>query len=151
MKKDERQRILKQLIIQNEIETQEELLELLKINGVKATQSTISRDAYELKIVKTYLENGKTKYVILAFDEEQNYEHKLRESLQEAFKKMERIKFILLIHTEYDRADVITNYLDDVGYEEIAGTVAGIDTILIITRSEKMAKTLEEKIIDLVY
>ncbi|WP_430603813.1 arginine repressor [Enterococcus sp. DIV0724b] len=146
MNKEERQKIIRRLVTQNTIETQDELLALLRKNGVNATQSTISRDARELYIVKTYQEDGKIKYSIVDQESQKNSENKLRESLQETLKKIEQVGFIVLIHTENGLADVITNYIDEVKYEEIAGTVAGSDTIIIITYSEKLAQNFVKKI-----
>ncbi|ALS00916.1 ArgR family transcriptional regulator [Enterococcus silesiacus] len=145
MNKEERQKIIRQLITQNTIETQEELLDLLRKNGVKATQSTISRDARDLYIVKTYQENGTMKYSIVDQESQKNSEKKLRESLQESLRKIEQVGFVVLIHTENGLADVITNYIDEVNYEEIAGTIAGSDTIIIITHSDKMAQKVVRK------
>ena len=62
--KNERQRMLVQLINNNAIETQEELLERLKAQGVKTTQATISRDIRELDIHKITYDRNKHKYVI---------------------------------------------------------------------------------------
>ena len=100
MNKEERQKIIRQLISQNTIETQEELLALLSRNGVNATQSTISRDARELSIVKTYQEDGKIKYTIVDQASEKDSEKKLREALQGSLKRIEQVAFIVLIHTE---------------------------------------------------
>ncbi|WP_348922768.1 arginine repressor [Enterococcus rotai] len=146
MNKEERQKIIRQLISQNTIETQEELLALLSQNGVNATQSTISRDARELSIVKTYQEDGKIKYTIVDQASEKDSEKKLREALQGSLKRIEQVTFIVLIHTENGLADVITNYIDEVKYEEIAGTIAGSDTIIVITHSDKMAQSFVNKI-----
>ena len=53
LKKSERHAIIEHLIRTHVIHTQEELLALLKENGVTATQATISRDIRDLKIVKS--------------------------------------------------------------------------------------------------
>lgn len=139
MNKEGRQKIIRQLITQNTIETQERLLNLLRENGIKATQSTISRDARDLSIVKTYQEDGTIKYSIMDQQTQKDSEEKLSESLQVSLNKIEQVGFVVLIHTESGLADVITNYIDEVGYKEIAGTIAGSDTIIIVTHSDKMA------------
>ena len=54
MKKAERQRLIKQLIMQQEIETQDELITRLEEIGVRATQATVSRDIREMSIVNTW-------------------------------------------------------------------------------------------------
>ena len=56
--KAERQRLIKQLIMQQEIETQDELITRLEELGVRATQATVSRDIREMSIVKTHGADG---------------------------------------------------------------------------------------------
>ena len=66
LKKNQRQAIIKRLILNQEVETQEELMRLLNEQGVCSTQATISRDMRELNIAKTYTKEGKTKYTMIA-------------------------------------------------------------------------------------
>ena len=66
MKKAERQRLIKQLIMQQEIETQDELITRLEELGVRATQATVSRDIREMSIVKTHGADGRVKYAIFS-------------------------------------------------------------------------------------
>lgn len=66
MKKAERQRLIKQLIMQQEIETQDELITRLEEIGVRATQATVSRDIREMSIVKTHGADGRVKYAIFS-------------------------------------------------------------------------------------
>ena len=63
--KSTRQSIILDLISKNDIETQEELLELLKKSGYNVTQATISRDIRELKLTKISSEYGKQKYAVM--------------------------------------------------------------------------------------
>ena len=65
MKKAERQRLIKQLIMQQEIETQDELITRLEELGVRATQATVSRDIREMSIVKTHGADGRVKYATI--------------------------------------------------------------------------------------
>lgn len=62
--KAERQRLIKQLIMQQDIETQDELITRLEELGVRATQATVSRDIREMSIVKTHGADGRVKYAI---------------------------------------------------------------------------------------
>ncbi len=62
MKKKERQAIIKKLFVLHRIESQEELMNLLKKENVSATQATISRDMREMNIAKTYAKNGRPYY-----------------------------------------------------------------------------------------
>ncbi|MDO5690828.1 MAG: arginine repressor, partial [Tissierellia bacterium] len=65
MKKYTRQRLILDLIEDNVIQTQEELSEYLKVNGVRATQATISRDIKELRISKVQTSDGEYRYAII--------------------------------------------------------------------------------------
>lgn len=146
MKKEIRQRILKQLILEQEIATQEELIQLLEASGVNATQATISRDIRELSIIKQHLENGQVKYALFSQEGIDSIQTKLKNSLKDSLIRLECIQFMVIVHTDANSADVITNYLDEVAYEEIAGTIAGIDTILIITYTHEQALALVSRI-----
>lgn len=145
MKKIDRQRVIKQLINQNEIETQEELIAKLEMEGVKATQATVSRDIREMSIVKTHGIDGRVKYAIFSQTQPSSSEEKLRSSLKETVLRMERVQFMTIIHTEMGGADVVANFLDEVSYEDVAGTVAGVDTIIIISRSNEEAQLFLER------
>ncbi|MTD41939.1 arginine repressor [Erwinia sp. CPCC 100877] len=145
MKKVDRQRLIKQLIMENEIETQDDLIALLEQSGVKATQATVSRDVREMSIVKTHGSDGRVKYAIFSQNQAASSEEKLKESIKDSVIRVERVQFMIIVHTDMGAADVVTNFLDEVGYDEIAGTVAGVDTIIIIARSEEEAKTVVAK------
>ena len=82
MKKAERQRLIKQLIMQQEIETQDELITRLEELGVRATQATVSRDIREMSIVKTHGADGRVKYAIFSQAQGTSSEEKLRESVK---------------------------------------------------------------------
>jgi len=139
MKKIDRQRLIRQLITENEIETQEELISLLEAAGVKATQATVSRDVREMSIVKTHGSQGKVKYAIFSQHKTASQEERLKESVKDSVIRIEQVQFTVIVHTDMGRADVVTNFLDEVNYSEVAGTVAGVDTIIIIARSEEEA------------
>lgn len=145
MRKVDRQQLIKQLITQNEIETQDELIALLEREGVKATQATVSRDVREMSIVKTHGSNGRVKYALFSQTKSTSSEEKLRESVKDSVIRMERVQFMIVVHTDMGAADVVTNFLDEVNYQEIAGTVAGVDTIIIIARSEEEAQVVVDR------
>lgn len=145
MKKSERHTLIKQIITQNHIGTQEELLSLLRDAGVDATQATISRDIRELSIIKTHDSNGNIRYGIFSQPTEAGKEEKLAASIRDNLLSLERVQFTVIIKTSLGSADVVTNWLDEVNYPEIAGTIAGVDTILVICRSEAEAMKIVER------
>lgn len=145
MRKSERHALIKQIITQNNVGTQDELLSLLKEAGVNATQATISRDVRELSIVKTHDDNGKIRYGIFSQQSETSKEDKLSASVKDQVVGIEQVQFTVILRTSLGSADVVTNWLDEVGYPEVAGTIAGVDTILVICRSDEEAKAFAER------
>ncbi|PFW90049.1 arginine repressor, partial [Bacillus pseudomycoides] len=82
MKKEKRQRLIKQLIRECEIDTQEKLVELLEEHGVVVTQATISRDIRELNLIKVTSASGLTIYKIFSEDSLQT-DMKLKKKIKE--------------------------------------------------------------------
>lgn len=146
MKKTDRQRVIRQLISQYEIETQDELITRLEAQGVHATQATVSRDIREMSIVKTHTSDGRVKYAIFSQIQTSSSENKLKESVKDSVVRIERVQFVVILHTEMGNADVVTNFLDEVSYPEVAGTVSGVDTVIIVTRSEAAAQSFVQRI-----
>ena len=95
--------------MQQEIETQDELITRLEEIGVRATQATVSRDIREMSIVKTHGADGRQ---ICNFSQAQgtSSEEKLRESVKDSVVRMERVQFIVILHTEMGNADVVSNF-----------------------------------------
>ena len=141
LKKNQRQAIIKRLILNQEVETQEELMRLLNEQGVCSTQATISRDMRELNIAKTYTKEGKTKYTMIA-TAEADVTEKLKLSMNEYLKSIEQVEVITVIHTVSNGADVIANYLDEMDLEGIVATMAGFDVLLILSPSKEQATQL---------
>lgn len=139
MKKSDRHTLIKQIITQQNVGSQEELIQLLKKAGVDATQATISRDIRELRIVKDHDNSGNVRYGIFNQPTETGMEEKLAASIKEEMLSLEQIQFTLILKTNLRSADVVSNWLDEVNYPEIAGTIAGVDTILIICHNEAEA------------
>lgn len=138
MKKTVRQTKIEQLINQFPIATQEELMARLQDAGIKATQATISRDIREMQIVKQQDASGLSRYVIYKAGNQNELQHLYR-AISETVTEVERIHFINVIHTLPSYANMLAAILDDLNLPEVAGTLAGHDTIAIISSSETEA------------
>ncbi|MGO3732396.1 MAG: arginine repressor [Vagococcus sp.] len=145
MGKKNRQLLIKQIISQQQIERQEELKQQLKEHGIEATQATISRDIRELRIVKTHAADGRVKYMILP-DQEELPQDKLKDVFQDLVTKVTRVHFMNIINTLLGTADVIAAELDVLDMEEIAGTIAGTDTIVLISKTDEDAIKINEQL-----
>ncbi|MBO1300355.1 MULTISPECIES: arginine repressor [Enterococcus] len=146
MKKNQRQSLIRQLITEHAIGTQEELLNHLQMNGVNATQATISRDIRELKLVKVQDENKQIRYALFNQQADSLMEDRLRNAVKREVLRIQPIQFMIVVLTEKDGADVVTNWLDEVNYPEVAATIAGVDTFIIICRTEEEAQSFAEKL-----
>ncbi len=127
-----------------EIETQDELADKLREIGMDVTQATISRDIKELRLVKVLTSGGKYRYSAIHGDSG-NMNDRLLVIIKEAFVSSDYANNILVIKTLPGMAQAVAATLDALGWNDIVGTIAGDDTIMIICRAEKIAEDLMEK------
>ncbi|HKM04667.1 MAG TPA: arginine repressor [Lachnospiraceae bacterium] len=144
MKKSRQEKII-QLIQQNEIETQEELAEVLKNDGYQVTQATVSRDIRELKLSKVSAGNGHQKYVSLK-SEDKHLSDKYIRVLKDGFVSMDMAQNILVIKTVAGMAMAVATAIDAMKLKEIVGSIAGDDTIMIAVRTTNDTVSSMEKI-----
>ena len=135
MKKRRHEKIT-ELITQNEIETQEELVERLRADGYEVTQATVSRDIRELKLSKISNGRGRQKYVAFG-GEEVHLGDKYGRVLKEGYVSMELAQNLLVLKTVPGMAMAV---------EEVVGCIAGDNTIMMAMRNEQDARTVMEKI-----
>lgn len=134
-----------EIINSKEIETQEELAEELKRCGMDVTQATVSRDIKELKLIKVLSNSGKYKYV--AITPEQNFlSNKLVYIFSQTVLYVENVENIVIVKTISGSAPAAAEAIDSLGFDEIAGTLAGDNTIFIIVRGTEKAQELVRKI-----
>jgi len=143
MKKTDRQAAIEQLITQYPIATQEELMARLKTEGIAATQATISRDIREMQIVKSPDDNGRARYSVFKASS-QNETDRLFESLHEVVTGIDRVEFMNIIHTLPSNGNLLAAIIDDLNLPEVSGTLAGHDTIFIISPSVAVATELHD-------
>lgn len=149
MRKYDRQRIILQLIEEHDVETQEELTELLEQNGIHATQATISRDIKELRITKVQTEYGIYKYTVI-----DTMRDTLNERLNKVFKssvlsfKLNRER--IYINTIAYAATVAAQAITTQKLAGIAGIIAGHDTIFIDVEEGYDPELLLRKLKDMI-
>ena len=133
MKRDRHEKII-ELIEKYDIETQEELADRLIREGFQVTQATVSRDIRELKLSKVAGREGRQKYVLLNRQQHQMAE-KYVGILREAFVSMDRAQNILVVKTVSGMAMAVGAALDNIGWKEIVGCIAGDDTVMCAIRT----------------
>ena len=132
--KIERQAKILELIVKNEIGTQEELTARLEEAGFNATQATVSRDIREMKLTKIADGTGKLRYVAFKSTEEDMNEKYIRIFL-DGFVSMDNAQNILVVKTVSGMAMAVAAALDHMDFPEIVGSIAGDDTIMCAIRS----------------
>ncbi|MBG9751202.1 ArgR family transcriptional regulator [Bacillus thuringiensis] len=145
MRKEKRQRLIKQAVREHEIDTQEKLVELLAKKGEIVTQATNSRDIRELNIIKTVSSNGLTIYKNFTGDNIQT-DMMLKKKLGEVVVKIDYINQLTIIKTLPGNAHVIGVLLDSVEWKEKVGCICGNDTCLVISKSQSDREILEERL-----
>ena len=145
--KQRRHKKIIELIGQYDIETQDELADLLIREGFQVTQATVSRDIRELKLSKVPGQKGRQKYILLSPQEHQMAQ-KYVGILREAFLSMDCAQNILVVKTVSGMAMAVGAALDSIGWKEIVGCIAGDDTVMCAIRTtedtENVMKELEK-------
>ena len=143
--KARRQDKIIELIQEHEVETQEELADLLSQAGYQVTQATVSRDIRELNLTKVSIGGKGQKYVVLQSGESGMNERYTR-VLRSGFVSMDMAQNILVINTVSGMAMAVAAALDALQIKEIVGSIAGDDTIMCAIRSAEQTKEAMQKI-----
>ena len=122
------------LISRYDIETQEELVSRLNEQGYRVTQATISRDIRELKLTKIASDGGRQKYAVV-YEGADMLNGKYLRVLRDGFVSMDMAQNILVVKTVSGMAMAVAAALDKMQWPEIAGCIAGDDTIMCAVRS----------------
>ena len=134
-----------ELISNNEIETQEELADMLMQEGHNVTQATVSRDIRELKLSKVSTEDGKQKYAILNnFDIEMS--EKYIRVLKDGYVAMEPAQNIVVIRTVTGMGMAVATAIDILEISGIVGCIAGDDTVFCAIKSDDKIQDVMEKL-----
>jgi len=149
----ERYAAIKRLVNQHAITAQEELLKLLLAEGFDVTQATLSRDLKALGISKTPAQNGTYIYSLPDPEALSKYRQRLKADLLRGFVALDFSFNLALIKTHPGHAAAVAFALDNMGIEEILGTIAGDDTVLVIPLDglsrDRFRKGIVEKIPEL--
>ena len=148
--KSKRHNKILEIINNNDIETQEELAESLKYSGYDVTQATVSRDIKLLKLVKVQNESGKYKY-ISPVKEERDINDKLYSILKNAAIDVEKVDKFIVIKTLTGAASAAAEAIDTLYSNDVAGTIAGDNTIFVLVRTDEKALELISKVRKMIF
>ncbi len=144
--KARRQRAILSLVAQERLASQEEIRGRLRALGLEATQSTISRDVEDLGLARVHDALG-LRYVVPGLAEAAPPATSLRRALNEfAVSFAPGAGELLVIRTPPGAANALGEALDRAALPQIAGTVAGDDTILVVPRSGTTCRAVETEL-----
>jgi transcriptional regulator of arginine metabolism len=130
------------LVSGQRIASQEDLRRQLAAQRLRVTQATLSRDLQELRLVKTQAGYKQA----TALPEEATPLPLLARALAEFLLDIRPAENLLVLKTPPGGAQPLAAAVDGAKFSEVAGTIAGDDTVLIITSSKKTRESLQKKI-----
>ena len=137
--KRERQQAIVKLISEYEIDTQDELISRLNNDGYNVTQATISRDIRELKISKVLSPDGAYYYSLPDRQNAVRASNSFKHAYSSAILSVEGVGNIVVIKTHPGLAQAVAAGIDTIHNGNIAGCVAGDDTIITVARDTEKA------------
>jgi transcriptional regulator of arginine metabolism len=142
-----RQGLILELVGREAITSQEQLRKRLRGRGVNVTQATLSRDIAELALAK-HAADGAYRVPGQNGSGAVEPESALRGAVAEYVRGIDRVRELVVIRTAPGQAGILGIVIDRAALPEVAGTVAGDDTLLVIVRDVKRAKAFVQDIND---
>ena len=143
--KNARQNKILELIEEYEISTQEALIQRLAEHGFDSTQTTISRDIRQLRLIKGPTGRGTYKYVAPEV-RRGNDAPGHNSALTDAVIKIEAAQNIIVVKTMAGMANAIAVCIDSLQIRDIVGSVAGDDTVLLVLKTVEKAEATEAEL-----
>ena len=134
-----RQSVILELVTREPICSQDDLSQRLRARGFHATQATISRDIKELQLVKRAADGAYERTESTA-DGRPGAEATVRRAVGEYLRRVDQVQQLLVLRTDPGEAQPLALAIDRAELPEVVGTVAGDDTILLITRHARAGR-----------
>ena len=136
-----RQKAILDLVRSQEVASQEELLEGLLARKIEVSQSTLSRDIQELGLAKT----GGV-YTVMGSEPPRSSDETIRRTIREFLTDVALAQNIVVLKSGPGHASTLSRAVDEAGWEEVVGSLAGDDTVFVAVRSEKESRRVAERI-----
>lgn len=137
-----RQSKLLDIIHDQEVETQEQMAELLRQAGYSVTQATISRDIKDLKLVKLLTPEGHYKYARGNHTEERQVTNRFVNIFQETVQTASSSANIIVIKTLSGCANAAGEAIDNLNFPHVLGSIAGDNTLMMIVDDPENVRQL---------
>ena len=148
--KSRRHELIKKIIGEEIIETQEALAEALRARHMRVTQATISRDIKELFLIKVPAGGGRYRYAVSLQEGVHFSEGRTRRLFKDHVTCCDFSENIVLVKTIPGAAATVAAALDASDWPEIIGTVAGDDSIFVLVKPKEAASEIVMRIQELI-
>lgn len=146
--KTARHEMILALIEKYDIETQEDLAKKLRENGLSVTQATVSRDIKELRLIKVLLDDGVYKYATVD-KAETGLKDRFYRIFTNSVISLVNCGNLIIIKTVSGTANAAAEAVDSMKWPEIAGTIAGDNTIFVAIKDGSDIDELVKRFKDL--
>ncbi|HEX5000270.1 MAG TPA: hypothetical protein VFY29_18760 [Terriglobia bacterium] len=140
-----RQKAILELVRDHPIASQEELLAGLESRKIEVSQSTLSRDIQELRLAKT----GGV-YTVMEHEPPRPTEDTVRRILRDFLTGVTTAQNIVVLKTGNGHASTVSQAIDDAGWPEVVGSIAGENTVFLAAQSVRQSRKLQARIRTLV-
>ena len=147
--KAQRQSKIINLIQSEHVSSQEQISKVLESEGIVSTQATVSRDLEEIGAVKVRLPGGESGYAIPETAKRPGSDGTLSKTLKQYVLTIEEISPLIVIKTPLGCADVTCAAIDSSNMAEIAGSIAGQDTIFLAMAQDGNIEDFVKKLSEL--
>jgi transcriptional regulator of arginine metabolism len=138
-----RQRAILELVKSRPIHTQEELVQALRGLAHPVTQATVSRDIRELGLTREPGPLG-SRYAVRG-----GLGLRAGQVLRDFITSVEGVQFMAVVHTPPGTANLVAVAIDEAGWPEVLGTVAGDDTVFVISPDAPRRKALADRLLSI--
>lgn len=142
LSKEQRQRLVQDIVSRDNVSTQGDLVKRLREAGVEVTQATVSRDLNEMGLVRLPMGKGMHRYVVANVQNEQDLDQRLAQLFQNFVYNVDRGENVIVVNTADGHAAGVAILLDRMRNNKIVGTLAGENTILVVGRTVAEAEEL---------
>src|SRR5688572_5308492 len=139
-----RHKAILELVRSGEISSQEELLDSLLARNIDVSQSTLSRDIQELRLAKT----GGV-YAVMEQQHHHASDDTVRRIIREFLTDVATAQNLVVLKTGSGHASTVSQAIDEAGWAEIVGTIAGENTVFLAVRSPRDSRKVEQRILDI--
>lgn len=144
--KARRQMKVQEIISKQIIRTQEELADKLHQAGFDVTQATVSRDIKEMGLIKVPSADDDYRYAVPSEVHPSNLQDRLKRLLRETVVSINDTESLIVIRTIPGNAHALAAVMDNSNWEEVIGTVAGDDTILLVIKPKEVVPTVLQRL-----